>query len=101
MCVVGVEVLGPKGPAGRYGGVDMLTWARDQLRVADEIMDNPGGGLLFATQTIGQVKAGLAEADPDRWQAVVSLLEGSEAHAVRREFTPARKLLAEARAKLG
>jgi hypothetical protein len=56
-----VEVLRPKGPVSRFGGTDVQTWARHQLGVARDILDNPGGGLLFATQTIGQVKAGLAE----------------------------------------
>lgn len=98
MCAV--EVLGPKGPV-RYGGVDMLTWARHQLRIADEIVDNPGGGLLFATQTMGQVKAALNETDEERWQEVVALLGRAEDHGVRREFESARELLREAAGKLG
>lgn len=85
-----VEVLGPKGPA-RYGGADLLTWAHSQLDIATRIVDNPGGGLLFATQTIGQVRAALAEADADRWQAAVALLESAEDQAVRRDFTRARE----------
>lgn len=93
MCAV--EVLGPKGPA-RYGGVDMLTWARRQLEVADQIIDNPGGGLVFATQTMGQVEAALREANEERWQDVVELLDRAEEHAVRREFEPARELLRQA-----
>jgi hypothetical protein len=94
-----VEVLGPKGPA-RYGGVDMVTWARRQLEIASEIIDNPGGGLLFATQAIGQVNAALSEADPDRWEDVIQLLERAEDHGVRRRFDPARELIAQARDKL-
>ena len=94
-----VEVLGPKGPA-RYAGADLLTWAHRQLEIADQIVDNPGGGLLFATQTIGQVKAALAEADPDRWEDVIPLLDAAEDHAVRRDFEGTRRQLAETRTKL-
>ncbi len=94
-----VEVLGPKGPAP-YGGVDMVTWARRQLEIASEIIDNPGGGLLFATQAIGQVNAALSEADPDRWEDVIQLLERAEDHGVRRRFDRARELIAQARDKL-
>lgn len=85
-------MLGPKGPVNRFGGVDMLTWARRQLEVARDILDNPGGGLLFATQTIGQVRAGLTEHD-SRYEQQVVLLERAEAHAVRREFAQARELV--------
>jgi hypothetical protein len=98
-----VEVLGPKGPV-RFGGADMLIWARHQLSIAGDIIDNPGGGLLFATQTIGQVKAALAEnADSrseDRWQDVVALLEEAEDAAVRRDFARARDHIARARQRL-
>jgi hypothetical protein len=94
-----VDVLGPKGPA-RFGGVDMLTWARSQLEIASEIVDNPGGGLLFATQTIGQVKAALAEEGGGRWQDVVKLLDEAEDCAVRREYARARELLGPARDRL-
>ena len=78
----------------------MLTWAGNQLSIARQIVDNPGGGLLFATQTIGQVKAALREADADRWQAVAELLDRAEHQAVRREFDRARELLTEAEARL-
>jgi len=94
-----VEVLGPKGPAP-YGGIDMLTWARNQLEIADQIVDNPGGGLLFATQSIGQVRSALAEADGVRWREVTELLEQAEDRAVRREFGPARELISQARSRL-
>lgn len=94
-----VEVLGPKGP-GLYGGADMLTWARNQLKIACEIIDNPGGGLLFATQSIGQVRSALAESDGARWREVVKLLEQAEDRAVRREFRRARELISEARSRL-
>ena len=94
-----VEVLGPKGPA-RYGGADMLTWAQNQLQVAGQIVDNPGGGLLFATQTIGQVRAALGEADADRWRDALGLLATAEDRAVRRDFAGARELLGVAREQL-
>jgi len=94
-----VEILGPKGPA-RYGGADMLTWAHNQLEIAGQIIDNPGGGLLFATQTIGQVRAALAEADADRWRDVLRLLEDAEDRGVRRDFGAARELLSRASEKL-
>lgn len=94
-----VEVLGPKGPA-RYGGADMLTWVHNQLEIADQIVDNPGGGLLFATQTIGQVRAALAEADADRWQGALTLLEAAEDRAVRRNYAAVRDLLRQARQKI-
>jgi hypothetical protein len=97
MCAV--DVRGPKGPV-RYGGVDMLTWARNQLAIASQIVDNPGGGLLFATQTIGQVKAALNEAGEDRWQGVVALLGRAEYEAVRREFERSREILRQAAEQL-
>ena len=53
--------------------------------------DNPGGGLLFATQTVGQVRAGLQERDPERWEEVVALLDQAEDSGVRRDFETARK----------
>lgn len=90
-----VEVLGPKGPA-RYGGADLLTWVHNQLEIASQIVDNPGGGLLFATQTIGQVRAALAEADPDRWKQVIALLEAAEDRGIRRDFAGARELIRQA-----
>ncbi|HZV49788.1 MAG TPA: hypothetical protein VFD49_08470 [Candidatus Dormibacteraeota bacterium] len=95
-----VEVLGPKGPL-RHGGVDLLTWARNQLRVASEIVDNPGGGLLFASQTIGQVRAALAETDDPRWSPLVELLERAEDATVHRDFRRARATLAQAGDVLG
>ncbi len=79
----------------------MLTWARHQLQIADQIVDNPGGGLLFATQTVGQVKAALNEADEARWQDVVDLLGRAEDRMVRRAFDAARALLREAGEHLG
>ena len=83
-----------------YPGDQVIPWARRQLELALEILDNPGGGLLFATQTIGQVRAGLQERDPERWEDIVPLLERAEDLAVHREFEESRLLLAEALEKL-
>lgn len=94
-----MEVLGPKGPIP-YGGLDLADWAERQLEIAGEIMDNPGGGLLFATQTVGQVRAALREEAAERWAPVLRLLAEAEDLMVRREFSPARELLREAAAKL-
>lgn len=87
-----MEVLGPKGPQ-RHTGPDLLPWARNQLLIAEQIMDNPGGGLLFATQSVGQVKAALSETGADRWQSLVQLLDDAEDNLVRRRFDLARALL--------
>jgi hypothetical protein len=94
-----MEVLRPK-EIETHPGDSLVPWARGQLEIAREILDNPGGGLLFATQTIGQVRAALSERDADRWDDVVALLGRAEDAAVRREFQLARQLLDEASAKL-
>jgi hypothetical protein len=94
-----MEVLHPKKMDTQPGDA-IVRWARRQLEIARQILDNPGGGLLFATQTVGQVKAGLEERDATRWEEVVSLLDRVEDAAVRREFETARKLLDEAASKL-
>jgi hypothetical protein len=94
-----VEVLRPK-KLDIHPGDEIVSWARRQLEIASSIMDNPGGGLLFATQTIGQVKAGLHERDPERWEEVVAILDRAEDAAVRREFEAARDLLDDAMSKL-
>jgi hypothetical protein len=94
-----VEVLGPKGPA-RYGGADLLTWVHNQLEIASQIVDNPGGGLLFATQTIGQVRSALTEADADRWRPVATLLESAEDSGIRRDFSRVRDLIRQAREQI-
>lgn len=96
-----VEVLGPKGPVNRFGGADLPEWARHQLSVARDILDNPGGGLLFASQTIGQVKAGLAEKGGGHYDELVRLLDQAEYHAVRRELSQARELVTQALDQLG
>jgi hypothetical protein len=94
-----MEVLKPK-ELDTHPGDEILTWAREQLLIARSILDNPGGGLLFATQTMGQVRAGLSERDPARWEEVAGLLERAEDAAIRREFSTARRLLDEAIRKL-
>lgn len=94
-----MEVLRPK-KLDTHPREEIVLWARGQLEIASSILDNPGGGLLFATQTIGQVKAGLRERDPERWEDVVATLDRAEDAAVRREFDTARRLVGEAIAKL-
>jgi hypothetical protein len=89
-----VDVLGPK-ELDTHPGDKIVGWARGQLEIARSILDNPGGGLLFAAQTIGQVKAGLHERDEDRFGAVVQKLDEAEDAAVRREFFAARNLIDE------
>jgi hypothetical protein len=90
-----MEVLRPK-ELDTHPGEEIVPWARDQLSIARSILDNPGGGLLFATQTIGQVRSGLHERDPERWQEIVRALDRAEDAAVHREFATARTLLDEA-----
>jgi len=94
-----MEVLRPK-ELDTHPGEAIVLWARGQLEIASSILDNPGGGLLFATQTIGQVKAGLQERDPERWEGVVAKLDRAEDAAVRREFDTARQVIGEAVTKL-
>jgi hypothetical protein len=93
--VPAVDVTGPKGPV-RHQGAALLEWARNQLTIAGEIVDNPGGGLLFATQAMGQVRAALDESDHERWEEVVELLDRAETAAVRREFDRSREYLGKA-----
>jgi hypothetical protein len=94
-----MEVLKPK-ELDTHPGDEIITWAREQLSIARSILDNPGGGLLFATQTMGQVRAGLVERDADRWGELASMLEKAEDAAIRREFATSRRLLDEAIRKL-
>lgn len=91
-----MEVLGPKGPVNRFGGADMTSWARNQLSVAYDIVDNPGGGLGAAIQAIGQVKTGLREQGGDRYAALVALLDDAEDEAVHRRFDETRQLVRQA-----
>jgi len=94
-----MEVLRPKKLETQPKD-QVIPWAGRQLDLAGEILDNPGGGLLFATQTIGQVRAALQERDADRWAEVVAILERAEDQAVHREFDDSRRLLAQAIEKL-
>jgi len=94
-----MEVLHPK-ELETHPGDSIVGWARAQLEIARQILDNPGGGLLFATQTIGQVKSGLQERDAARWEDVVALLDRVEDASVRREFDTARGLLDDVVTKL-
>jgi hypothetical protein len=94
-----MEVLHPK-QLETHPGDAIVAWARGQLEIARQILDNPGGGLLFATQTIGQVKSGLHERDATRWEGVVAVLDRVEDAAVRREFDSARSLLDDILARL-
>jgi hypothetical protein len=96
---MGMEILRPK-ELDTHPGDEIVDWARDQLQIARSILDNPGGGLLFAAQTIGQVRAGLAERDDARWAAAIDLLAHAEDAAIRREFRTARGLLDQALQKL-
>jgi hypothetical protein len=95
----GVEVLGPK-ELDTHPGDEIIDWGRGQLEIARSILDNPGGGLLFATQTVGQVKAALHERDAVRWEDVTAKLDRAEDAGVRREFAEARGLLDEVIASL-
>ncbi len=94
-----MDVLRPK-ELDTHPGDRIVGWARGQLEIARSILDNPGGGLLFATQTIGQVKAGLHERDEDRWAEVVGMLDQAEDAAVRREWPTSRRLLDDSIARL-
>jgi hypothetical protein len=96
---MGVDVRDPK-PLDTHPGDEIVGWGREQLEIAKSILDNPGGGLLFATQTMGQVRSGLHERDPERWQAIVRTLEKAEDAAVHREFATSRKLIDEALTQL-
>ena len=95
-----MEVLRPK-EIDVQPGDEIHGWAGRQLVIARSILDNPGGGLLFATQTIGQVKSGLRERDPSRWEAVAVLLDRAEDAAVHRQFDSARNLLDQAMNAIG
>ncbi len=94
-----MEVLRPK-ELDTHSGDKIVGWALGQLGIARSILDNPGGGLLFATQTVGQVKAGLRERDAQLWHEVIGILDEVEDAAVRREFDTARGLIDRAIAKL-
>ena len=93
--------VAPDSAHGPWMPPDIARWAARQLELAASIVDNPGGGLLFATQTMGQVKAALAEHDERRWASVVAELDLAEDLTVRREFATARERIEAARAALG
>jgi hypothetical protein len=86
-----MDVSVPKGPHARHE--NLVPWARSQLKIAQDIVDNPGGGLLFATQAMGQVRSALEEDDPDRWRKLVALLHEAEDAAVRRRHDRSRELI--------
>ena len=94
-----MEVLRPK-ELDTHPGDDILAWAHQQLSIARSILDNPGGGLLFATQTVGQVRAALEERDSARWREAVEALGRAEDAAVRREFAAGRQLIDAAAEKI-
>ena len=94
-----MDVRGPK-PLGTPEQSTVVEWARRQLEIARDIVDNPGGGLLFATQATGQVRAALAEQDDQRWSQVGQLLLDAEDAGVRRRYERFRELVGEALAKL-
>lgn len=96
---MGVDVTRPK-PLDTHPGDEIVAWARGQLEIARSILDNPGGGLLFATQTIGQVRSGLHERNAARWQQALDALALAEDAAIRREFATARQSIDEGLAKL-
>lgn len=95
-----VDVRSPKGPIARHGD-ELVGWARQQLGIARDIVDNPGGGLLFATQTMGQVRMSLLDESADRFGTVAAVLLQAEDRAIRREFAEARARIEEALATLG
>lgn len=94
-----MDILRPK-ELDTHPGDEIVAWAQQQLSIARSILDNPGGGLLFATQTIGQVRSGLEERDAARWRETIEALGRAEDAAVHREFATARQLMDEAGAKI-
>jgi hypothetical protein len=77
-------------------GEQLLAWARQQLRIAAEIVDNPGGGLLFATQTLGQVRVSLLGENAERFGGAARALLRAEDAAIHRDFASAKTAIAEA-----
>ena len=73
---MGVDVRSPK-PLDTHPGDEIVAWAQAQLGIARDILDNPGGGLLFATQTLGQVRA--SEGDHDTTIQGVTAVEAISA----------------------
>lgn len=100
LTMASVDVSSPHGP-WLVEGDAVAPWAMEQLSIADQILDNPGGGLVFASQTMGQVRATLTRVDSERWQEEIRLLLAAEDAAVHHEFDRAWGLLNQARAALG
>lgn len=69
---------------------------REQLAIAIEILDNPGGGLVFGYQALGQARSRLAELDADRFHAVIHQLDEAERQAIWRNFARAQEIISEA-----
>jgi len=82
------------------GTTPRLPWVREQLEIALAILDNPGGGLVFAYQALGQARAHLAETEPDRWEDAIAELEEAERNALWRNYGRARELIGQALARL-
>jgi hypothetical protein len=82
------------------GAETNLRRVREQLQIAQEILDNPGGGLVFGYQALGQAHALLAETEPERWEEPIRLLAEAEQQAVWRNFEQARELIRKALKKL-
>ncbi|HEV2953994.1 MAG TPA: hypothetical protein VG015_07875 [Candidatus Dormibacteraeota bacterium] len=89
-----VNVTSPKGPI-RVTTQELPSWARTQLGTAASILGNPGGGLLFATQTIGQVRSALADSKLDRFEPALALLAAAEDASIRRDYAQATALIAD------
>ncbi|MGH7883200.1 MAG: hypothetical protein ACREN8_09915 [Candidatus Dormibacteraceae bacterium] len=72
-------------------------WMRCHIELARSVLDNPGGGLLAATQAIGQVRAALAEQSLSRTPSrqLPELLAQAEEFIVTRQFGPAQELLSQ------
>jgi hypothetical protein len=82
------------------GTTPRLPWVGQQLQIALDILDNPGGGLVFGYQALGQARAHLAETEPERWEDAIAELEEAERQALWRNYARARELIREALARL-
>jgi hypothetical protein len=82
------------------GTTPRMPWVREQLGIALEILDNPGGGLVFGYQALGQARAHLMETDPERWENAIQELGEAERQALWRNFDRARELVTEALGRL-
>jgi hypothetical protein len=82
------------------GTTPRLPWVREQLKIALEILDNPGGGLVFGYQALGQARAHLAETEAERWEGAIAELEEAERQALWRNYDRARELIREALGRL-